>query len=76
MAVIALMRIIGQRHKLDPMVASLQELQIHLLRRLMMKRFMKQWLPSLMIAVIVSLVVRTYIVEAMVVPSGSMIPTI
>ncbi|WP_238162410.1 signal peptidase I [Cohnella sp. AR92] len=37
---------------------------------------MKQWLPSFMIAIIVSLVVRTYIVEAMVVPSGSMIPTI
>ncbi len=41
-----------------------------------MKRFLKQWLPSLAIVIIISLVVRTYIAEAMVVPSGSMIPTI
>ncbi|MNC15400.1 Signal peptidase I T [compost metagenome] len=41
-----------------------------------MLKFMKQWLPSIMIAVVISLFVRTYVAEAMRVPTGSMIPTI
>lgn len=41
-----------------------------------MKRFLRQWVPTFIIAIVASLVVRTYIVEAMVVPSGSMLPTI
>lgn len=41
-----------------------------------MMRIIKTWIPSLAIAIILSLVVRTYIVEAMVVPSVSMLPTI
>lgn len=42
----------------------------------MMIKFLKQWLPSVMIAVVISLFVRTYVAEAMKVPTGSMIPTI
>lgn len=41
-----------------------------------MKKILKQWIPSLLIAIIISMIVRTYIVEAMVVPTGSMLPTI
>ncbi|WP_206110018.1 signal peptidase I [Paenibacillus albicereus] len=41
-----------------------------------MKRFLKTWMPSLVIALVCSLLIRTYVVEAMVVPTGSMIPTI
>jgi signal peptidase I len=41
-----------------------------------MYRFCKQWLPSVVIAVILSLCIRTYVAEAMKVPTGSMIPTI
>lgn len=41
-----------------------------------MLKWMKQWLPSIVIAVVISLFVRTYVAEAMRVPTGSMIPTI
>jgi len=41
-----------------------------------MKKLLKQWIPSFLIALVISLIVRTYVVEAMVVPSGSMLPTI
>ncbi len=37
---------------------------------------LKQWIPSLVIAVIITLGFRTYVAEAMKVPTGSMIPTI
>lgn len=37
-----------------------------------MIRFFKTWVPSILIAVILSLVIRTYVVEAMIVPSVSM----
>lgn len=41
-----------------------------------MMKIIKQYLPSIAIAVIISLFVRTYVAEAMKVPTGSMIPTI
>lgn len=41
-----------------------------------MWKFIKEYVPSLLIAVIISLTVRTYIVEAVYIPSGSMIPTL
>ncbi|WNS45917.1 signal peptidase I [Paenibacillus sp. MMS20-IR301] len=41
-----------------------------------MKKFMKQWIPSIAIGIILSLFIRTYVAEAMRVPTGSMIPTI
>ncbi|MCL6603685.1 MAG: signal peptidase I [Paenibacillus sp.] len=41
-----------------------------------MKNILKQYLPSIIIAVVVSLFIRTYVAEAMKVPTGSMIPTI
>ncbi|WP_168121482.1 signal peptidase I [Paenibacillus sp. HB172176] len=41
-----------------------------------MKNFIKSWLPSILIAVVCSLLIRTYVAEAMLVPSGSMLPTI
>ncbi|MDQ0195582.1 signal peptidase I [Paenibacillus wynnii] len=41
-----------------------------------MKNTLKQYLPSIIIAVILSLFIRTYVAEAMKVPTGSMIPTI
>lgn len=41
-----------------------------------MMKIMKQYLPSILIALVVSIFVRTYVAEAMKVPSGSMIPTI
>ncbi|WP_195576648.1 signal peptidase I [Paenibacillus sp. 1001270B_150601_E10] len=37
---------------------------------------LKQWIPSMLIAVIITLCFRTYVAEAMKVPTGSMIPTI
>lgn len=42
----------------------------------MMVKIMKQYLPSILIALVVSIFVRTYVAEAMKVPTGSMIPTI
>lgn len=41
-----------------------------------MKKFLKQWVPSIVIGIILSLFIRTYVAEAMRVPTGSMIPTI
>ncbi len=41
-----------------------------------MLKYAKQWVPSIVIAVVISLFVRTYVAEAMKVPTGSMIPTI
>lgn len=41
-----------------------------------MKKILKQWAPSIIIAVVLSLFIRTYVAEAMRVPTGSMIPTI
>jgi len=41
-----------------------------------LKKFIKQWVPSLLAAIIISLFVRTFVVEAMRVPTGSMVPTI
>lgn len=41
-----------------------------------MFKWMKQWVPSIVLAVVISLFVRTYVAEAMRVPTGSMIPTI
>ncbi|MBG9735469.1 signal peptidase I [Paenibacillus alvei] len=36
----------------------------------------KQWIPSILIAVCLSLFIKAYVAEAMSVPTGSMIPTI
>ncbi|MEK5493875.1 signal peptidase I [Paenibacillus sp. FSL R7-0297] len=41
-----------------------------------MKKFLRQWVPSIAIGIILSLFIRTYVAEAMRVPTGSMIPTI
>lgn len=41
-----------------------------------MKNFLKQWVPSIVIGVVISLFIRSYVAEAMEVPTGSMIPTI
>lgn len=41
-----------------------------------MKKIVKQWAPSIIIAIVLSLFIRTYVAEAMRVPTGSMIPTI
>ena len=41
-----------------------------------MMKIIKQYLPSILIALVVSIGVRTYVAEAMKVPTGSMIPTI
>lgn len=41
-----------------------------------MLKWARQWLPTIAIAVVISLFIRTYVAEAMKVPSGSMIPTI
>ncbi|ULO05570.1 signal peptidase I [Paenibacillus sp. 19GGS1-52] len=41
-----------------------------------MLKYAKQWVPSIVIALVISLFVRTYVAEAMKVPTGSMIPTI
>ncbi|WP_379130666.1 signal peptidase I [Paenibacillus sp. sgz500958] len=41
-----------------------------------MLKFMKHWLSSILIAMFIFLFVRTYVAEAMKVPTGSMIPTI
>lgn len=41
-----------------------------------MKKFLKQWVPSIMIGVILSLFIRSYVAEAMRVPTESMVPTI
>jgi signal peptidase I len=41
-----------------------------------MKKFLKQWVPSILIGVVLSLFIRTYVAEAMRVPTNSMDPTI
>ncbi|TVX96320.1 signal peptidase I [Cohnella terricola] len=41
-----------------------------------MKKFIKQWIPSFAIALLLSLFIKTYVADAMRVPTGSMIPTI
>ncbi|WP_442600700.1 signal peptidase I [Paenibacillus sp. KN14-4R] len=41
-----------------------------------MKKVIKQWIPSIFLAIVISLFIRTYVAEAMSVPTGSMIPTI
>jgi signal peptidase I len=41
-----------------------------------LRKMLKQWVPSILIAVVIALFVRTYVAEAMKVPTGSMIPTI
>lgn len=41
-----------------------------------MKKFLKQWVPSIVIGVVLSLFIRTYVAEAMRVPTESMVPTI
>ena len=39
------------------------------------KLFIKEWAESLLIALILALVIRTFVVQAFKIPSGSMIPT-
>ena len=39
------------------------------------KLVMKEWAESIIIAVILALVIRTFVVQAFKIPSGSMIPT-
>lgn len=39
-------------------------------------KIIKEWIPSIIIAIIISLVIKTYAVEAVVVPTSSMYPTI
>lgn len=41
-----------------------------------LKRFLREWVGILVIAVVLSLVVRTYIAEARWIPSESMLPTL
>ncbi|WCK52970.1 signal peptidase I [Aneurinibacillus sp. Ricciae_BoGa-3] len=41
-----------------------------------MKKFIKEWGSTIIIAVVLSVVCRTYIAEAVVVPTGSMLPTV
>jgi len=39
-------------------------------------RFLKEWVPSIAFAVILALVINTYVAQAVTVPTGSMLPTI
>lgn len=41
-----------------------------------MKKFLKQWLPSIALGIVLSLFIRSYVAEAMRVPTDSMVPTI
>jgi signal peptidase I len=41
-----------------------------------MKKLIKEWVPVILLAVVLSVTIRTYVGEAVVVPSGSMLPTI
>ncbi|WP_047151343.1 signal peptidase I [Aneurinibacillus tyrosinisolvens] len=41
-----------------------------------MAKWLKEWVPVILLAIILSVTIRTYVGEAVVVPSGSMIPTI
>nr|WP_275983620.1 signal peptidase I [Paenibacillus hamazuiensis] len=40
------------------------------------KKFLKEWVPSLLVAVVVSFTFNTYVAQGMRVPTGSMLPTI
>ncbi|WP_047154973.1 signal peptidase I [Aneurinibacillus tyrosinisolvens] len=42
----------------------------------MKKNLLKEWGPTIVLTLLLSLVCRTYVAEAVVVPSGSMLPTI
>ena len=39
-------------------------------------KLIKEWVPGIIIALILTFFIRTYVVEATIVPTGSMIPTI
>lgn len=41
-----------------------------------MWKWLKEWVPIIVIALVLSMTIRTYVGEAVVVPSGSMLPTI
>ncbi|MCI1694309.1 signal peptidase I [Aneurinibacillus aneurinilyticus] len=41
-----------------------------------MMKWIKEWVPVILLAIVLSVTIRTYIGEAVVVPSGSMLPTI
>ena len=41
-----------------------------------MKKWLKDWLPSLFIALILSFILQNYIAQAVTIPSESMIPTL
>ncbi|WP_191089560.1 MULTISPECIES: signal peptidase I [Paenibacillus] len=41
-----------------------------------MYKWLKQWVPTVFIAVVLSLLIRNYVAEAMKVPTDSMVPTI
>lgn len=40
------------------------------------RHWIKEWVPSVLIAVFLTLTIKTYVAEAVLVPTGSMIPTI
>jgi signal peptidase I len=40
------------------------------------KRILKEWVPSLAVAIVISLLFNTYVAQGMKVPTGSMLPTI
>lgn len=42
----------------------------------MLTKMAKDWLPSVVIAVVISLLVNVYVAQAVKVPTGSMMPTI
>ncbi|WP_241243130.1 signal peptidase I [Paenibacillus whitsoniae] len=39
-------------------------------------KFAKEWVPSIAFAILLALVINTYVAQAMTVPTGSMLPTI
>ncbi|AIQ63637.1 Signal peptidase I S [compost metagenome] len=40
------------------------------------KKLIREWVPTLLVAVLLSLLIRSYVAEAMSVPTDSMVPTI
>jgi len=42
----------------------------------MIKKWLKDWIPSLIIAIILSFVLQTYVAQAVTIPSETMVPTL
>ena len=41
-----------------------------------MKKILKDWIPSILIAIVLSFILQTFVAQAVTIPSESMVPTL